>query len=100
MIKVSVMYPKSEDRKFDMNYYREAHLPMAQRLVGERLKSFSIDQAAAVPGLPAPYAVIANLLFDSLETMQAALAEHGPTLMADIPNFTNAQPVIQVSETS
>ena len=100
MIKLSVMYPKSEDLKFDMDYYWASHVPMMRRLIGEKLKGFSIDRAATGPDLPAPYAVIANLLFESVETMQAALAEHGPTLMADIPKYTNVQPAIQVSETS
>lgn len=100
MIKLSVMYPKVEGLRFDMDYYRESHIPMMQRLIGERLQGFSIDRAATGPNLPASYAVIANLLFEAVETMQAALAEHGPTLMADIPKYTNVQPVIQVSETS
>jgi len=100
MIKLSVMYPQSEGMKFDMDYYRQTHIPMVRRLIGEKLKELSIDQAAVAADLPAPYAVIANLLFESVETMQTALAEHGPSLMADIPNYTNAQAVIQVSETS
>jgi uncharacterized protein (TIGR02118 family) len=100
MIKLSVMYPQSEGMKFDMDYYRETHIPMVRRLIGENLRGLSIDLAAVGAGLPAPYAVIANLLFESVNTMQAALAEHGPVLMADIPNYTNAQTVIQVSETS
>jgi len=100
MIKLSVMYPNSGDLKFDMDYYRSSHIPMVRRLTGDRLKGLSVDLAATGPDLPAPYAVIANLLFESLETMQAVLAEHGATLMADIPNYANIQPVIQVSETS
>jgi hypothetical protein len=39
-------------------------------------------------------------LFESLDAMQAVLAEHGTTLASDIPNYTNVQAVIQVSETS
>ena len=100
MIKLSVMYPKAESLQFDMDYYRGSHIPMMLRLIGESLKGFSIDRAATGSDLPAPYAEIANLLFEPVETMQAALAEHGPTLTADIPKYTNVQPVIQVSETS
>ncbi|MEO8050826.1 MAG: EthD family reductase [Acidobacteriota bacterium] len=100
MIKLSVMYPQSDGMKFDMDYYRQTHLPMVRRLVGEKLKGLSIDHAIAGEDLPAPYAVIANLLFESVTTMKAALAEHGPELMEDIPNYTNAQAVIQISETS
>jgi uncharacterized protein (TIGR02118 family) len=39
-----------------------------------------------------------HLLFDSVEAFQSALAAHGPTLLADIPNYTNTQPAFQVSE--
>jgi uncharacterized protein (TIGR02118 family) len=100
MIKLSVMYPKSEELNFDMDYYRAIHIPMLHRLIGDRLKGFSVDRAVAGPDLPAPYAAITKPLFESVESMQAALAEHGPALMSDIANYTNAQAVIQVSETS
>src|SRR5450755_1876706 len=100
MIKLSVIYPQSEGMRFDMDYYRQTHLAMVRRLIGEKLKGLSIDQAPVGTDLPAPYAVIANLLFESVNTMQAALAEHGAVLMADIPSYTNAQAVIQVSEIS
>jgi uncharacterized protein (TIGR02118 family) len=68
MIKLSVMYPKTDNLKFDIDYYRESHIPMMRRLIGGALKGFSIDRAVTGPGLPAPYAVIANLLFESVET--------------------------------
>jgi len=100
MIKLSVMYPKTDNLKFDIDYYRESHIPMMWGLIGGALKGLSIDRAVTGPDLPAPYAVVANLLFESVETMQAALAEHGAALTSDIPNYTNVQPVIQVSETS
>lgn len=98
MVKCSVMYPSSNDIKFDMNYYLDTHIPLLKRLVGDQLKSVSIDRAIVLPGPPPPYAVIANLVFDSLDILQASLAQHGPALMADIANYTNAQPVIQISE--
>ena len=77
MIKLTVMYPNSEDLKFDMDYYRSTHIPMMQRLIAERLKGFSLDRAAGAD-LPAPYAVMANLLFESVKSMQAALAALEP----------------------
>ncbi len=38
-----------------------------------------------------------HLLFDSVEEFSAAFAQHGAAIQADIPNYTNAQPVIQIS---
>jgi uncharacterized protein (TIGR02118 family) len=95
LIKLSVMYPNSDGVTFDMKYYLNSHTPLVQRTLGTTLKGISVDQGVAGQG---PYLAMGHLLFDSLEAFQAALADHGPTLMADIPNYTNAQPIIQVSE--
>ena len=98
MIKVSVLYTNGEGKTFDMDYYCNSHIPMVRRTLGAALKGLSVDLGVGSPEAPAPYIAMVHLLFDSLEVFQAALATHGPTLMADAPNYTNAQPVFQVSE--
>src|SRR5580693_1749187 len=98
MVKISVMYPNGEGSTFDMTYYLETHLALLRRLAGAQLKGISVDQGIGIPGSPAPYLAMGHLLFDSVEDLQAVLATHGPALMADIPNYTNSQPAIQVSK--
>jgi uncharacterized protein (TIGR02118 family) len=100
MIKVSVMYPNKEGSTFDVNYYCEKHIPLVCQKLGEALKGVAVEQgvAGALPGSPPPFLALGHLLFESLEAFQAAFAAHGPALVADIPNFTNAQPTIQISE--
>ena len=44
------------------------------------------------------FIAMGHLLFDSAEAFQAAFAPHAATIMADIPNYTAIQPVIQISE--
>ncbi len=39
-----------------------------------------------------------HLYFDSVEEFQTAFTPHAAEIMADIPNYTNIQPVIQISE--
>ena len=39
-----------------------------------------------------------HLYFDSTDTFQTAFAPHAQAIMADIPNYTNTQPTIQISE--
>ena len=39
-----------------------------------------------------------HLLFDSVEAFQQSFGPHAETIMGDIPNYTNTQPTIQVSE--
>jgi uncharacterized protein (TIGR02118 family) len=101
MIKVSVLYPAGEGNTFDMDYYMNSHTPLLQRLLGDSLKQISVDVGlrGAMPGTPAPYVVMCDLTFESVEAYEAVFAAHGMTLMADIPNYTNIRPVMQVSET-
>jgi uncharacterized protein (TIGR02118 family) len=49
-------------------------------------------------GAAAPFMAIGHLLFESVEAFQGCISRHGRTVMADLANFTNVEPVIQVSE--
>ena len=100
MIKVSVMYPSGPDARFDMDYYRDRHMPMVQARMGSALKFYTVDRglAGGAPGQPPVYAAAAHLHCESVEAFQASFAQHGRELLADVPNFTDITPVIQVSE--
>jgi uncharacterized protein (TIGR02118 family) len=100
MIKVSVMYPNASDARFDMTYYLDRHMPMVRDLMGGALKGMNVEQglAGGQPGAPAPYVALAHLLFESVDTFEAAFAQHSGAIMADIPNYTNTQPTVQISQ--
>jgi uncharacterized protein (TIGR02118 family) len=100
MIRVSVLYPNSAVAKFDMNYYVGKHMPLVREKSGAACKGITVDQglAGGAPGAPATYVAMGHLLYDSVEAFQAIFAEHGPAFLADVPNFTNVQPVIQISD--
>jgi uncharacterized protein (TIGR02118 family) len=100
MIKVSVLYPNSAGAKFDMNYYVSKHLPMVQKKLGTALKGVAAEQgiAGGAPGVPAPFIAVGHLMCDSIETFQSSFAPHAESIMADVPNYTNVQPTIQISE--
>lgn len=100
MIRVSVMYPNGAGSHFDMAYYCKTHIPMTQRLLAPALKGVTVEQGigGGAPGSLAPYLAIGHLQFDSVEAFEAAFTPHGQELMDDIPNYTNTQPVIQISE--
>ena len=38
------------------------------------------------------------IYFNSLADFQTSMGAHGKTLLDDIPNYTNIQPQIQISE--
>lgn len=101
MIKVSLFYPNGEGKTFNMDYYADKHMPMVKSLFGEGVKIISIDKGLAngVPNAPTPYLAIGYLYFDSMAALQNAMGSPASAkVMADIPNFTNSQPVIQISE--
>jgi uncharacterized protein (TIGR02118 family) len=100
VIKISVLYPNSEGAKFDMAYYCSSHMPMVNRLLGSAVKGMGVDQGIGGfgPGSSAPFIAAGHLMFDSVEAFQAAFAPHAQEIMGDIPNYTNLQPTIQVSE--
>jgi hypothetical protein len=41
---------------------------------------------------------VGYLLFDSAEAFQSGFAPHAPEILADVPNYTNTQPTLQISQ--
>ena len=100
MIKVSVLYPKTESSSFDMDYYCNSHIPMVRELVGAALKNVAVEGGlgGGAPDSPPPYAAMGHLYFDSIEDFQSSFGPHAAAIMADIPNYTDVAPVVQVSD--
>ena len=44
------------------------------------------------------YRVICHLSFDSVDAFQTAFGANAPQIMGDIPNYTDIQPMVQISE--
>jgi uncharacterized protein (TIGR02118 family) len=100
MIRMTVMYPNAEDAYFDMDYYRDKHIEMVKEKCGDALKGCSVEQGlgGAEPGSEPPYLVITRIDVESMDDFLAYVAPHDAEFGADVPNFTNIQPVIQLCE--
>jgi uncharacterized protein (TIGR02118 family) len=98
MIRVSAMYPQGG--KFDAEYYEKKHMPMVAEKCGAAMIRYEIDKGVggAAPGQPAPYVMIGHMYFNSLPEFMAAFAPNMGTILADIPNYTDAQAQLQISE--
>jgi uncharacterized protein (TIGR02118 family) len=101
MTRITVLYANEPGKKFDHDYYKNKHM----KLVTERLKAFGLIRtevdkgvAGGAPGAPAPYVAIGHVYFPSLEGFQKGMGQHGKEIMADVPNYTNIPPQIQISE--
>jgi uncharacterized protein (TIGR02118 family) len=92
MIRVSVTYPKGEGSTFDHDYYASSHVPLC-------VSTWSPASASIDKGINGPNVAAVHLVFDSMEAMQAAMASPKTAdIMADVPNYTNITPVMQISE--
>ena len=100
MIKVSVMYPNKEGARFDHAYYRDKHMPLVKARMGEACRSYTVDKglSGGTPNVPPAYVAMCHLFCDSVEAFQAGFGPHAKEIMADIPNYTDLAPVLQISE--
>lgn len=93
---VTVLYPNKEDATFNFEYYTKKHVPWVSELVGK-----PIDVRRGLPsptGAKSPFVCIATIHVNSLDEFQPIFAKHGAAIMADIPNYTNIEPIIQFDE--
>ncbi len=100
MIKVSVFYANEAGKPFDMDYYCNSHMPMVQDRLGPTLKGSAVEagMAGGEPDSAAPFVAMGHLYFDTVEDFQNSFGPHAEEIMGDIPNYTDIQPSIQISE--
>ncbi|MEM9711621.1 MAG: EthD family reductase [Actinomycetota bacterium] len=87
MISVLIMYPKTDDSTFDMDYYVETHMPMLADALGDACQGWGASTVSAGAWAAYGWAIV-----ESQEAFDAAMAEHGAKIMGDVPNYTNVQP--------
>jgi uncharacterized protein (TIGR02118 family) len=103
MICLSVLYANAAGKRFDHDYYAQKHMPMVlDTLKANGMMRYEIDRGlgGVAPGSPPAYLCIGRCYFATLGGFQQGFAEHGAELAADIPNYTDAEVVLQVSETT
>ncbi len=100
MVKIAILYPNGEGKTFDMDYYSGKHMPMCAQLFGESLRGLEINQGLAgrTPDEPVPYLAAGYFYFDTLEDYQKVFGPNAEKIVGDIPNYTNIQPIVQISK--
>ncbi len=87
MIQLTALYGHPQDPAAFDRYYRETHAPLAKTLPG--LKGYTANKPMSLnPQEQSPYYLIANLYFDDMAALQAALQSHaGQAVAGDLQNF-------------
>lgn len=100
MIKVSVMYPNAPGARFDHAYYRDKHMPLVKARMGDSCSFYTVDKGLGgfAPGESATYVGMCHIYSESIESFQAGFGPHMQEIMADIPNYTDQTPIVQISE--
>jgi uncharacterized protein (TIGR02118 family) len=100
MIKVSVMYPETPGARFDHAYYRDKHMPMLKARMGDACKYYTVDKGlgGGAPGSAPVYVGMCHIFCDSVASFQAGFGPHMKEILADVANYTDIKPVMQISE--
>lgn len=100
LIKITVMYPYAEGKTFNMVYYETKHMPMVAGYLGSNLVKYTIEKGISgiAPNQPLPFMAVGTFYVKNLSEYQAAVGPHIDDIRADFANYTNATPVVLVSE--
>jgi len=100
MFKVAILYPNGEDKTFDMDYYEKKHMPMVAGFLGKNLKFYEIDKGIAgrTPNDKVPFLAIGYFYINDVAEYNKAIAQNRDAVISDFKNYTNIQPVVQISE--
>lgn len=102
MFNISSIYPKQEGAWFDFEYYLNTHMPRSIELLSEA-KGFVkvyVEKGVDVEAfnITSQYEVVCNYYFESVEDFTNAFMPHAHELQGDIANYTNIEPIIQITE--
>lgn len=83
---LTVLYGHPTDPAAFDSYYEKTHAPMVDPIPG--VTGFTYRHCSSLDGNPPPYYLVAELTFDSMESLQAGMgSEAGQAAAGDVPNF-------------
>jgi len=100
MFKVAILYSNGEGKTFDMDYYEKKHMPMVAGFLSKNLKFYEIDKGIAgrTPNDKVPYLAVGYFYIKDVAEYNKAIGKNIDAIINDFKNYTNIQPIIQISE--
>ena len=83
-----------------MDYYETKLMPMVAGFLGKNLQFYEIDKGLAgrSPNDIVPFLAIGYFYVKDVAEYNRAVGQHREAVINDFKNYTNIQPVIQISE--
>ena len=100
MIRITALYRNSPEARFDFDYYLKTHMKLSKdRLTDYGMLSYEVEKCLRTMNGDEPdYVCITHADFENMDGLSKGLDAHGNELMADISNYTNVDPEIEVCE--
>lgn len=100
MFKVAILYPNEEGKTFDMDYYENKHMPLVAGFLSKNLKFYEIDKGIAgrTQNDKVPYLAVGYFYIKNIAEYNNAIGKNRDVIINDFKNYTNIQPIIQISE--
>lgn len=96
---MTILYPNTDNVRFDFEYYKNHHLPLIMKLYNKAISKFELRKGLPAPdGTKPPYVATINIYIADQQAFDEAGAQHGQTLVDDVPNFSNVLPIFQQDE--
>jgi uncharacterized protein (TIGR02118 family) len=100
MVKVTVLYPNKPGCHFEVDYYLNTHMPMSSKLLGPSIKAISVEigRTGVTAEDQPPFAAICGFTCETVQAFMDAFLPVASQLQGDIPNYTDIEPIIQISD--
>ncbi|MDX7953537.1 EthD family reductase [Lichenihabitans sp. Uapishka_5] len=97
---IIVLYENTAGATFDLDYYLTKHMPLvSERFARFGLKGWRVTRSAGtLDGSDPKFSIAAILDFETPDQFKQAVAAEGAAVFGDVPNFSNTDPVVMISE--
>jgi uncharacterized protein (TIGR02118 family) len=98
VVRIVALHGMPDDSQEFLRYYRDVHTPIVQRIPG--VKNIRFGQVIRTAnGGPAPYFLVSDTYFDSMEDLESALeSDEMQEALEDVPNFASGGVTIMFCE--
>ena len=100
MTRISFLYPYVKHSRFDFDYYVKTHMPWSIGIFSAHpaFRGVSVERGiGSGAGAEPAYVAVCHFLFETLDDFMAVVVPNSDALRADMKNYTDIEPVVQIS---